>query len=374
MKILCAGPTTIDPRVEKAMQGIVTNPDLDPEYEKFHRNVEKKLSRVVHTDRPSIIMLAEGMLALEGSVCSLMEPGERVLVLSNGFFGAGFSEFVDFFGGEAVLFEGDFRHGLDVDALRAFLEKDSDFALATMVHCETPSGITNDAAAICKLLKEYGILSIVDCVSSFGGEDIDFDESGMDILLAGTQKCLSAPTGLSILTLSEAAEQKMRNRKTRIPSYYMNLLNYLDVSEDFAFPYTMSEHLTYALNEALDLWQERDSIALHRQYGEITRKAFVDSGFTLYPKDAFSDTVTAVCVPDGMTATEILDRCREKGVMISKGVGELHDGLIRIGHMGSNISEENFRALFTVLDEVFGEAGMADTRFLETFEAAIARA
>ncbi|MDD7363157.1 MAG: alanine--glyoxylate aminotransferase family protein [Peptoniphilus sp.] len=367
MRILCAGPTTLTPEVEGAMQGIVTNPDLDPEYEVFHRRVEKKLSRVVGTERPTVIMLGEGMLALEASVCSLMEKGERVLVMTNGVFGAGFADYVKFFGGEAVIYDKDHRHGFDVDELRDFLEEDSDFAIATMVHCETPSGLTNDMRAICRLLKDYGILSIVDCVSSFGGEAIDFDKDGVDMMLSASQKCLSAPTGLSMITISEAAENKMRRRAEPIPSYYMNVLNYMSSQEDFAFPYTMSEHLTYALDKALDRWKERDAVRLHRVYGELTRKLFIEEGFELYPKDSYSDTVTAVVVPEGMTATDLLKRCREKGVFISKGVGPLHDRIFRIGHMGANITEENFRALFHVLDEVFGELGRT-THFSERFE------
>lgn len=368
MRILCAGPTTLLPEVEAAMTDVVTNPDLDPAYEVFHRNVEKRLSAVVKTTRPTVIMLGEGMLALEAAVCSLMEPGERVLVMSNGVFGGGFADYVNFFGGEAVLYEKDHRWGFDLDELKAYLEKDSDFAIATMVHCETPSGLTNDVKAICNLLKDYGILSIVDCVSSFGGEDIDFDAYGVDMMLSATQKCLSAPTGLSMITISEAAEEKMRSRKEPIPSYYMNVLNYMSGQEDFAFPYTMSEHLTGALNKALDLWETRDSVNLHRTYGKMTRELFVKEGFELYPKDSFADTVTAVCLPEGVSATEFLARCRDRGVFISKGAGKLHDRIIRIGHMGANISEENFAALFKVLDAVFGSYGIK-TRFAEGFDA-----
>lgn len=369
MKLLCAGPTSLSPSVESAMQGIVTNPDLDPEYEVFHREVEKKLSRVVKTERPTVILLGEGMIALESAICSLVEKGERVLVLTNGVFGAGFADYVRYMGATPVVYESDPRRGFDLDALKAYLEKDSDFAVATMVHCETPSGITNDMRGICRLLKSYGILSVVDCVSSFGGEAIDFDEDGVDLMLSATQKCLSAPTGLSMVTISEAAEEKMR-RRAEIPSYYMNLLNYLSGAEDFAFPYTMSEHLTYALDRALDEWKMRDALDLHRRYGEMTREIFEAEGFELYPKDSFSDTVTAVVVPEEMTATDILNRARNKGVMISKGAGALHDRIIRIGHMGSNISEENFRALFCVLDEVFSELGRS-THFAEDFEGKI---
>ena len=160
----------------------------------------------------------------------------------------------------------------------------------------------------------------------------------------------------------------MRSRKEPIPGYYMNVLNYMSGQEDFAFPYTMSEHLTGALNKALDLWETKDSVALHKSYGKMTRALFEKEGFELYPKDSFANTVTAVCLPDGISATEFLAKCRDKGVFISKGAGKLHDRIIRIGHMGANISEENFSALFKVLDEVFASYGI-ETRFTEGFDA-----
>ncbi len=358
MKILCAGPTSINPRVMEVMGKSLTNPDIDPEYEKKHRQVEKKISKLLKTEATSFIMLGEGMIGLEGAIINLVEKGDRVLVLNNGVFGAGFADFVKYYEGVPYIYEDDFRRGFDIEKLKNFLEKDHDFKVATMVHCETPSGITNDVKTICKLLNSYGILTIVDTVSGMGGEEFDFDDYKVDIALGGSQKCISAPTGLTLVTISERAKQAIRDRKKPVPSYYMNFENYYAYSDGFAFPYTMNENLTYALDLALDLLFEKDSLALHKKYAEVTREIFEKAGFELYAKDSRSNTLTAVIVPEGFIAEDIIGALRKKGILISKGAGDIFEKVFRIGHMGNNISYENFLELYEKLDEVFGELGI----------------
>lgn len=358
MKILCAGPTSIDPRVMEVMGKSLTNPDIDPEYEKKHRQVEKKISKLLKTEATSFIMLGEGMIGLEGAIINLVEKGDRVLVLNNGVFGAGFADFVKYYEGVPYIYEDDFRRGFDIEKLKNFLEKDHEFKVATMVHCETPSGITNDVKTICKLLNSYGILTIVDTVSGMGGEEFDFDDYKVDIALGGSQKCISAPTGLTLVTISDRAKQAIRDRKKPVPSYYMNFENYYAYSDGFAFPYTMNENLTYALDLALDLLFEKDSLALHKKYAEVTREIFEKAGFELYAKDSRSNTLTAVMVPEGFIAEDIIGALRKKGILISKGAGDIFEKVFRIGHMGNNISYENFLELYEKLDEVFGELGI----------------
>lgn len=358
MKILCAGPTSIDPRVMEVMGKSLTNPDIDPEYEKKHRQVEKKISKLLKTEATSFIMLGEGMIGLEGAIINLVEKGDRVLVLNNGVFGAGFADFVKYYEGVPYIYEDDFRRGFDIEKLKNFLEKDHDFKVATMVHCETPSGITNDVKTICKLLNSYGILTIVDTVSGMGGEEFDFDDYKVDIALGGSQKCISAPTGLTLVTISERAKQAIRDRKKPVPSYYMNFENYYAYSDGFAFPYTMNENLTYALDLALDLLFQKDSLALHKKYAEVTREIFEKAGFELYAKDSRSNTLTAVMVPEGFIAEDIIGALRKKRILISKGAGDIFEKVFRIGHMGNNISYENFLELYEKLDEVFGELGI----------------
>lgn len=352
MKILCAGPTSISNNVLNALSISKTNPDLDPKYVTYHKNVENKISSLLHTNSTTFFMLGEGIMGLEASILSLVEPNDRVLVLSNGFFGAGFADYVKFAGGHPTLLEFDYRHGIDIDKLEKFLNADDDFKLATFVHCETPSGITNDLNAITEVLKRHNIMSVADCVSSLGGEDISFDTSGLDVLLGGSQKCISAPVGITIVTLSDRAKKVIDSRKTPVASYYLNFKNYYDF-KNAPFCYTWNENLIYAMDVALDELMERDSINLHKKYGNITREIIEKSGLELYAKDSFSNTVTAVLMPDNIQAQTLLDEMRQQKIAISKGVGPMSEKLFRIGHMGQNISKENFKELFKALDNSF---------------------
>lgn len=358
MKLLCAGPTSIDEKVMEQMGQSKTNPDLDPEYTRVHRQIERQFSQFLHTDATSFLMLGEGIMGLEGAIASLMEPKERVLVLHNGYFGLGFSDYVKRYGGEAVELAFDYRRGIDVEKLKDFLQKDHDFALATLVHCETPSGITNNIEKICPLLHSYGILSIVDSVSGIGGEPVDFDDFCIDVLLGGSQKCISAPVGLTTVTISERAKEKIAGRKCPVAGYYMNFENYYAYKDSFDFPYTMNENLTYAFGEALQQLMEKNSLALHEKYGKETRAIVKASGLELYPLDSFSNTVTSVYMPKGYDARDFLAKMREKGIILSGGMADTLTTTFRIGHMGNNIDEKNFQLLYETMDDCFSEMGI----------------
>ena len=180
----------------------------------------------MHTKNNVYILGGEGILGLEAACASLTEPGDRVLVLDNGIFGRGFADFVTMYGGEAVSFVSDYHKPIDVAELEEFLRKDADFKYATIVHCDTPSGVLNPIEQICKLLASYGVLTVVDSVAGMFGEHVNVDESKIDILCGGSQKALSAPPGLTMLWVSDKAIDAMEKRQTPIASFYANILNF----------------------------------------------------------------------------------------------------------------------------------------------------
>lgn len=372
MKILSAGPTSISKEVMAEMGKIHTNPDLDPNYTQFHRNVEKKIAKILNTEQTTFLMLGEAIMGLEAAVINIVNRGDRVLVLHNGYFGKGFSEYVENVGATPVELKFDYRRGIDIEKLREYLEKDSDFKAATFVHCETPFGITNDIEKIGKLLNSYNILSIVDSVSGIGGEYIDFDEFKLDVLIGGSQKVLSAPTGLTTITLSERAKDEIAKKK--VASYYLNFKNFYDYKDAaFAFPYTMNENLVHAMDVAVDKVLSRDTVALHRKYAEATRIAVEKAGLELYAKDYFANTVTTVLLPEGFDALKLLEKMRERGIIISGGMADILHSAFRIGHMGNNIDFDDFKEMFRNLDEVLKEMkvpmkGSLEEEFVKAIE------
>ena len=160
-EIMTPGPTQVRENVLAARSLPCTNPDLDPDFYTFYKETCELISSLLRTKNEALILGGEGILGLEAACAGLTEPGDRVLIIDNGVFGKGFADFVKMYGGNPVLYTVDYLEAVDVDALADFLKKDHAFKYATVVHCDTPSGVLNDIARICPLLKSYGILTVV---------------------------------------------------------------------------------------------------------------------------------------------------------------------------------------------------------------------
>lgn len=358
-KIMTAGPTQVRENVRMARRLETTNPDLDVEFCEFYKETCDLLQELLHSTGTAYILGGEGILGLEAACASLTEPEDRVLVLDNGIFGKGFADFVKLYGGEPVLFTSDYRNPIDAAQLRAFLEKDHDFKYATVVHCDTPSGVINDVSVICPMLAEYGILSVVDSVAGMFGEYVNVDESQIDILCGGSQKALSAPAGLTMLWVSDKAMAAMENRKTPIASFYANILTFKTYYEDKWFPYTMPISDITALRVAIDnVKAEPDIIDRHSRIAAAARAAVEEAGLKLYLDSGFSNTVTVIEVPEGLTDTQILSTMQEKyNVMISGCFDVLAGKVIRIGHMGENANVADMALTFDAMDKTFADLG-----------------
>lgn len=361
LKIMSAGPTQVKENVRQARCLMTTNPDLDPAFFTFYKETCNKLSHLLHTSNDTHILSGEGILGLEAAVASLIEPNDRVLVIENGIFGEGFIDFITMYQGDVTCFHGDKLQGIDKDALEAFLKQDHDFAIATLVHVDTPSGVCNDITAICSLLHEYGILSVVDSVAGMFGEDVNVDESHIDILCGGSQKALSAPPGLTMLTISEAAWQKMEQRKTPIAGFYVNLLNFRHVIKEQWFPYTMPISDIYGLAQAIDnVIEEPTIIERHKHIAQATRQAILQAGLSLYLTKDYASTVTVINVPNGISSTQLLkDMVNDHHILISGCFSYLKDKVIRIGHMGENANIEDVAATLEALQHCLTKQGFS---------------
>ena len=360
-KIMTAGPTQVRENVRMARSLETTNPDLDVAFVEFYKETCDKLQQLLHSSGTAYILGGEGILGLEAACASLTEPGDRVLVLDNGIFGKGFADFVTMYGGEPVLFTSDYQRPVNADDLRAFLEKDSDFKYATVVHCDTPSGVLNDVSRICPLLAEFGILSVVDSVAGMFGEYVNVDESQIDILCGGSQKALSAPAGLTMLWVSDKAMAAMENRKTPIAAFYANILTFKTYYEDKWFPYTMPISDINGLAVAVDnVLADKDILERHAKIAEATRHAVQKAGLSLYLKEGYSNTVTVIEVPEGVTDTQILSTLKDKyNVMISGCFDVLAGKVVRIGHMGENANIDDMALTLDAMDKTFAELGVA---------------
>ena len=245
-------------------------------------------------------------------------------------------------------------------ALADYLKEHHDYAYATVVHCDTPSGVLNDIGSICPLLKQYGILTVVDSVSGMFGEEVRVDDFKIDLLCGGSQKAVSAPPGLTFVVVSDDAKKKIKTRKTPIASFYANLAVFEGYYEKKWFPYTMPISDIYGLRAAFDnIAADKDLYARHKRIGAAARAALCEAGLRLHLDSGFSDTVTVLDVPRGVTADAILKRMKDRhGILLAGSFDELAGKVIRIGHMGTNATFENMLATMEALSETLTHFGV----------------
>lgn len=353
--IMTPGPTYVHEDVRRAISREITNPDLDINFYDFYKETCDHFKKLFNSNNDILILNGEGILGLEAACASLIEKNDKVLCIDNGIFGNGFGDFAKIYGGEVTYYKCDYRKAVSIDDLEKFLIDHHDFKLATLVHCETPSGITNPVQSICPLLKKYGIITVVDSVSALGGEELKTDEWGMDIVLAGSQKCISSTPGLTIICISKEAWKTIINRKQPVVGFYCNLSIWRNWYENKWFPYTQPISDIFALREAVDrLLQEDNSVTRHMMIAKAVRESLIQSGFELYALDGFSNTVTTVLIPDGITFSELYeDMLTDHNIMIAGAFDYLKDKVFRIGHMGENCREEKLYITLKALNAVF---------------------
>ena len=355
------GPSNVRENVRQARSIKTTNPDVDVDFVEFYKNTCDKMAKIINTKNDVYILSGEGILGLEAACASLTEKDDRVLVIDNGVFGKGFEDFVTMYGGEAVLFSKCYKKAIDVDELERFLEKDHDFKYATIVHCDTPTGVLNDLSKICPLLKKYNILTVVDSVAAMVGEKLLVDDWQIDMVLGGSQKAISAQPGLSIVSVSEDAKNAMKNRKSKIIGFYCNLTIWENYYEQKYFPYTMPISDIISLDRALENILEEgieNTIKRHERIAKATRDALREYGGELFLNSGYSNTVTALVIPESIGALNLTKYIGEKyNTIIGTSLGEYVDKLLRIGHMGENAKLDKIIYILDILDNSLKDLG-----------------
>ncbi|QQY54619.1 alanine--glyoxylate aminotransferase family protein [Clostridioides difficile] len=358
------GPTETRENVRLARAEKTTNPDIDIDFVEFYKKACEKFGNIVGTKNDVYILSGEGILGLEAACASLTEKGDRVLVIDNGIYGEGFKDFVTMYGGEYVLFSSEYTKSIDIDELKAFLDKDSNFKYATVVHCDTPTGVLNDVSKICPLLKEYGILTVVDSVAGMVGERLSVDESKIDIILGGSQKAISAPAGLTIVGISQDAKNCIKNRKTDVIGFYCNLNIWEDYYEKKYFPYTMPISDIMGLDKALDNILEEgieNVLNRHEKIAYSVRKSIEEYGLELFLEEGYSNTVTAIKIPESIGALKLTDyMLKNYNTLVATSLNQYMDTILRIGHMGENANLNKIEHVLNVLDKSLSALGFKE--------------
>lgn len=335
---ISAGPTTLTARTLAALATPVTY-HYDPEFLELFREAERLSAQVLCTRQEVILLQGEAVLGLEAAARALVQPGTRVLNLVSGVFGRGMGSWLRGLGAELHELEVPYDQVVSPAAVAAYLDTHPGMELLTLVHSETPSGTLHDLAAVCEIASARGVLTMADCVSSVGGMPVDSDSWGLDVCVAGPQKCLGGPPGLSLVSVSDRAWQVIERNPHAPRDSYLSLLDWrVRWHGEGRFPYTPSVAEVRALAAACEQLLAEGLPAAYERHllaARACRAGVQAMGLRLWPasEEIMSTCVTAVAVPGGLDHETVRTHARERyGVMLSAGQGA--GNIVRIGHMG----------------------------------------
>ncbi|MXQ12107.1 aminotransferase class V-fold PLP-dependent enzyme [Microvirga makkahensis] len=323
----------------------IAKPTIDhrgPEFAKLGLEVLTGIRTIFKTSGPVIIYPASGTGAWEAALVNTLSPGDRVLMFETGWFATLWNKMAKRLGIEAEFIKGDWRSGVNADAIEARLAEDKAHTIkaVAVVHNETSTGATSNIAAVRRAIDNAGhpALLLVDTISSLGSIDYRHEEWGVDVTVGGSQKGLMLPPGLSFNAISDKAVAAAK--KAKLPRSFWDWEDMLAINEKGFFPYTPSTNLLQGLSVAIQMLHEEglDNVfARHDRAAEATRRCVHHWGLEIQCQNPqeYSSSLTAVRLPEGYSAdglrAEILTRCN---MSLGNGLGPLADRVFRIGHLG----------------------------------------
>lgn len=346
--LLGPGPSDVHPRILEAMAR-PTLGHLDPDFQGLMEDIKAGLKQAFQTEnRMTYPVSAPGSAGMETCFVNLVEEGDKVIIVKHGVFGERMRQNVLRAGGEAVMVEFDWGTAPDINAVEEALKANPDAKTLAFVHAETSTGVRADAEALCKLAKDHGCLTIVDAVTSLAGIPLRVDEWGIDAIYSGSQKCLSCTPGLSPVSFSEAALEKIRNRKTMVRSWFLDLtlvMDYWEGEGGRSYHHTAPVNALYGLHESLVMLFEEGLQATferHRMAHDMLVDGLQDMGLSMFVAEADRlPQLNAVSVPEGVDEAAVRTRMlNDHGIEIGAGLGPLAGKIWRIGLMGNSARPE----------------------------------
>ncbi len=354
--LLGPGPSNAHPRVLQALSMRQVG-HLDPAFIGLMNETQELLRYAWQTDNQLTIPVSgTGSAAMEATLANTVEPGDVVLVGVNGYFGLRLVDMAGRYGGDVRSMEKPWGEVFSLDDLRAGL-KEHRPAILALVHAETSTGARQPLEGVGELCREFNTLLLVDSVTSLGGVPLFLDEWGVDMAYSGSQKCLSCPPGIAPLTFGPRAVEKLANRTTKVPNWYLDLsLVGKYWGSERTYHHTAPINMNYALREALRLVAEEgleQRWARHRATAELFWEGLAGIGLGCHvDRDYRLASLTTVRVPDGVDAKAVSGHLlNEYNIEIAGGLGELAGRVWRVGLMGFNSRPENVVLLLSALRE-----------------------
>ena len=337
------GPTNIPDRVARAMVGSMED-HRSSAFPELSRGVLSDLRKIFKTERGRPILFpATGTGGWEATLSNVLSPGDGVLAARHGQFSTNWSEMARRLGFQVEALDCEWGEGVPVERYLEILEKDKAHRIKAVLatHCETSTGVVSDIAAVRRAMDaaKHPALLLVDTVSSLGCIDFRMDEWGVDICVTASQKGLMLPTGLALLCVSEKA--LAASEEATQPRYFFDFGNMLRANATGYFPYTPATSMLRGLRASLDLIQEEglENIFHRHHYLASGVRAAVLNGWKLglcarAPK-WYSDTVTAIVVPEGVDAAQVIDVAfRRYNLALGSGLAKVAGKVFRVAHLG----------------------------------------
>ena len=357
------GPSDVHPRVLASMAK-PTIGHLDPEFGGLMEDIKNLMRYAFQTENQLTLPLsAPGSAGMEAAFANLVEPGDKVIVCINGVFGMRMAENVRRMGGELVTVEDEWGQQVDADKLADALKQHADAKIVAFVHAETSTGVESNMQQLCELASNAGCLSIVDSVTGLGGIPLQVDAWGADVVYSGTQKCLSCPPGISLITFSNNAAERIKARNTAVQSWFLDvslLMAYWDGDGGRTYHHTAPVNALYGLHEALlMLYQEglETSWARHRAMHQLLVDGLQPLGVDFVVDATYRlPQLNLVSVPGGVDEAAVRKQLlQDYNLEIGAGLGAFAGKVWRIGLMGYAARRENVNLCVSALKQVLGK-------------------
>ncbi len=357
--LLGPGPSNVHPRVYEAL-GRPLMGHLDPLFLEIMDEVQSMLRRVFRTaNRLTFAVSGTGSAGMEAALVNLLEPADEVLICVNGVFGGRMCDIVERLGARLHRIDRPWGEVFDPQEIGDVLGAHPGIRLVGIVHAETSTGARQPLAELGALCREGDRLLVVDAVTSLSGIELEVDGWGIDACYSGTQKCLSCPPGLAPITFSERAAERMAGRKSRVPSWYLDVSMLRDYWAEGrrTYHHTAPISMNYALHQALAVVLEeglearharhaRNSAALVAGLAALGCRPFAREGHRL-------PMLNSVYLPEGVDDADIRRRLLDDyDIEIGGGLGELAGRIWRIGLMGEGCRRSSVLRLLDALDEL----------------------
>lgn len=364
--LLVPGPTPVLDEIYEALAS-ETRGHTDPRFVAIYKRAIDNTKKLFQTDGEAFVIAGSGTLAMEMAIVNTVGAGERVLVISHGYFGDRFIPLAEAYGIEVDVLQAEWGSCVEIEAVREQLAKHT-YKAVTITHADTSTGVAANLDMLIPVIKEAGALAIVDGVVATAAlkEDMSKAYAGnenykIDIVLTGSQKAIGVPPGLAIIAFSKEA-LAAREALGKVPAYYADIYNWLPIMQDpskyFATPpvnliYAYDTALEIVLREGMDKREVR-----HIEYGRAVREALRTYGMTpLADEEVAAATLSCIMYPKGVEDAKFRSDLAARGVIVAGSLAHLAGKAFRIGHMG-NTTDEQLQQAIRAIGEALQEQGV----------------